>query len=85
MVRKRTFSCGTNVGILARLASQSERRIRFILPARRFSHIVRLDIDEPCSSLRFCWHRLYKCVSVKCLANNTYLLMLQEAHMLTLP
>ena len=54
MVKKRTFCCGTNVGILARLASQSERRIRFILPARRFSHIIRLAIDEPCSSLRFC-------------------------------
>ena len=85
MVKKRTFSCGTNGGILTRLASQSERRIRFILPARRFSHIITLNIDEPCSSLRFCWHRLYKCISVKCLANNAYLLMLQEAHMLSLP
>ena len=54
MVKKRTFSCGPNGGILARLASQSERRIRFILPARRLSHIIRLNIDEPCSSLRFC-------------------------------
>ena len=42
-------SCGTNAGSperarsvhLALLDSQSERRIRFILPARRFSHITR--------------------------------------------
>jgi len=47
-----SFSCGTNVGNperarwvhLALLDSQSERRIRFILPARRFSHITRAKL-----------------------------------------
>ena len=34
------FSCGTNVG------SQSERRIRFILPARGFSRIKRTVIGQ---------------------------------------
>ena len=38
--QKKKFSCGTNVG------SQSERRIRFILPARGFSRIKRTVIGQ---------------------------------------
>ena len=46
MAKKRTFSIGTNAGNpeRARLSSQSEGRIRFILPARGFSHITNLLI-----------------------------------------
>ena len=40
MVKKKNFSCGTNAG------SQSERRIRFILPARGFSRIKRMVIGQ---------------------------------------
>ena len=54
MAKKRTCSCGTNAENpkrarwtrLACLGSQLERRIRFILPARGFSHILKLlNID----------------------------------------
>ena len=38
--QKVKFSCGTNVG------SQSERRFRFILPARGFSRIKRTVIGQ---------------------------------------
>ena len=38
--QKKNFSCGTNAG------SQSERRIRFILPARGFSRIKRMAIGQ---------------------------------------
>ena len=48
MAKKRPFSCGTNAANLeratwthlARSGSHSERRIRFILPARGFSHAM---------------------------------------------
>ena len=48
MVKREFFSCGTSAGNhkrarcghLPRSSSQSEKRIRFILPAREFSHII---------------------------------------------
>ena len=48
MAKKRTFTCGTNAGNPERAkmahpassGSQSECRIRIMLPARRFSHII---------------------------------------------
>ena len=46
MAKKRTFSCRTNTGNpkwLALSGSQWECRIHFILPARGFSHVIRLS------------------------------------------
>ena len=53
MAKKRTFSCGTYAGNpepakwahLAGSGSQSERSIRFILPAHGFNHII-IKINE---------------------------------------
>ena len=53
MAKKRTFTCGTNAGNpervrwahVACLGSQSECRIRLILPTRRFIHIIETLID----------------------------------------
>ena len=55
MAKKRTFTCGTNAGNpewvrwahVGFLGSQSECRIRLILPTRRFSHIIETLIDLP--------------------------------------
>ena len=54
MAKKRTFACGTNPGYPQRerwahldpSGSQSECRIRFVLPARRFSHVLNKNTDE---------------------------------------
>lgn len=54
MAKKKTFTCGTNVGNpkwakwahLARLGSQLECRIRFILPAPGFSHKKPLNVKK---------------------------------------
>ena len=51
---KENFSCGTNPwnpereeeAHLARSGSQSEHRIRFVLPACRFSHLISLSFPE---------------------------------------
>ena len=55
MAKNRTFSYGTDAGIperarkahSARSGSQSEHRIRFILPARGFSHIIKAKKNAP--------------------------------------
>ena len=52
MAKKRTFTCGTNMGnpepdreaYLAHLGCQSECRIHFILPACGFSYIINTHI-----------------------------------------
>ena len=52
--KEKTLSCGTNAGSheqarlshLARLGSQSEHKIRFILPARTFGHIINIIIKN---------------------------------------
>ena len=50
--KEKTLSCGTNAGSheqarlshLARLGSQSEHMVRFILPSRTFGHIININI-----------------------------------------
>ena len=55
MAKNRTFSCGTDKrnperarkAHSARSGTQSEHRIRFILLARRFSHIIKAKKNPP--------------------------------------
>ena len=58
----------------SRSGSQSEHRIRFILPARGASHIIRVVIKGPCSPKGLCtlvllfWPSLFveRCVLIGC-------------------